>query len=98
MESTCHLIAEVLRFSFNYISHSIAVMVLELTFHNKYTDRVGDVVNIFLFPDLSYVAGLGAALLARLWKVVFGGGTLAYFSNTSLILGRQKVAPVEFWY
>ena len=38
--------------------HSVAVMVLELAFHTKDPDRVGDTVNIFLFPYLSLSVGL----------------------------------------
>ena len=51
------------------------IMVIALTFHTKDPDRVGDALNIFLFPDLSPSAGSEAALLTRKWDVILGGGT-----------------------
>ena len=33
-----------------------------------------------------------------MWVVVLGGGALPFFSNTILILGIQKVTPLESWY
>ena len=49
-------------------------MVMALAFHTKYPDRVGDTLNIFLFPDLSPSAGSEASLLTRKWYVILGGG------------------------
>ena len=73
-------------------------MVLALAFHTKDPDGVGDKVDIFLFTDLSPAAGLGVALLTSHWGAVFGGSTLTYFSNISILLVWKKVVPVEPWY
>ena len=54
-------------------------------------------MNVFLFPDLYSVAGCKAALLKRLQDAVFGVGTLTSFAYTILLLGIQKVAPVDSW-
>ena len=73
-------------------------MVMAFTFHTKYPDRVGDALNIFLFPGLSPLAGLEAALLTRKWDAILGGGTLTSVVDTSLLMGKQKVAPIAGWY
>ena len=59
--------------------------------------QVGDALNIFLFPDLSPFSGLEAALLTRKWDDILGGRNFTYFTDTSLIMGKQKVAPIAGW-
>ena len=71
--------------------------MLDLSFHSEFPDGVGDALNVFLFLDMSPSAGSYVALLTRHWDAVFGRGTLTSFSCTRLLLGRQKVAPVESW-
>ena len=73
-------------------------MVLVLDFHTKDPDRVGDTLNIFLFTDLSPLAGLEAALLTWKWDTILGGGTLTSFAETSLLMGKHKVPPIADWY
>ena len=73
-------------------------MVLALKFKSEDSDVVGDAMNVFLFPDMYPAAGYEAELLMRKWDSVLGGGTLISFATTSLLLGYQKVAPVESWY
>ena len=63
-------------------------MVMALVFHTKDPGRVGDTLDIFLFPDLSPSAGSDAALLTRKWDVILGGGTLTSFADTSLLMGE----------
>ena len=46
-----------------HIPHTVVVMVMALEFHTKYTDGVGDSLNIFLFPNLSILAGSKSALI-----------------------------------
>ena len=72
-------------------------MVMAITFHTKDSDGVGDALNIFLLPDLSPSAWSEAALLTRKWDAILGGVTLTFFADTSLIMGKQKVAPVAGW-
>ena len=72
-------------------------MVLALAFHTEDPDGVGDALNIFLFPDLSPSEGLEAALLTRKWDAILGGGTLTSFIDTSLLRGKQKIAPILGW-
>ena len=38
--------------------------------------------------------GLEAALLTRKWGAILGGGTLTSFTDTSLLMGKKKVAPI----
>ena len=86
MEAACRHTAESLRFRPPHISYAVGVMVMVLTFHTKDPDGVGDALNILLFPDLSPSAGLEAAVLTRKWGAIFGGGTLTYFADTSLLI------------
>ena len=72
-------------------------MVMALTFNTKDPDGVGDALNIFLFPDLSPLAGLEAALLTWEWDAILGVGTLTSFTDTSLLMGNKKVAPIAGW-
>ena len=65
MEAACRRIADGLRFRPLRIPHVVAVMVTKLAFHTEDPYGVGDTLNIFLFPDLSPLAGLEAALLTR---------------------------------
>ena len=73
-------------------------MVMVLTFHTEDPDGVGDALNILLFPDLSPLAGSEATLLTQKWDAILGGGTLNSFADTSLLMGKQKVATIVGWY
>ena len=86
-----------MRFRPPCIPHAVVVMVMSLTFRTEEPDRVGDAQNILLFPDLSPLAGLEASLLTRKWDAILGGGTLTSFADTSLLMGKQKVAPIAGW-
>ena len=97
MEAACRRASEILQFRPLCTPHPVAVMVVALAFHTKDPDRVGDTLNIFLFPDLSPSAGSEAALLTRKWDVILGGGTLTSFVDTILLMGEQKVAPIAEW-
>ena len=77
--------------------HAVTVMVMALAFHTKDPYGVGTAFNIFLFPDLSPLAGSEAPLLTRKWGAISGGGTLTSFADTSLMMGKQKVAPIAGW-
>ena len=70
---------------------------MALAFHTEDLYGVVDVITIFLFPDLSHSTGLEAALLTQKWDSILGGGTLNYFTETSLVMGKQKVAPIAGW-
>ena len=97
MEAASHCTVDGLRFLPPRIPHAVVVMVMALDFHTKEPDEVGDVLNIFLLPDLSPLAGSEAALLTRKWYKILGGGTLTSFADTSLRMGKQKVAPITGW-
>ena len=94
MEAACRRTAESLRFRPPYTPHAVAVMVMEIAFHTKDPDRLGDTLNIFLFPDLSPSSGSEAALLTHKWDAILGVGTLNSFTDMSLLMGKQKVAPI----
>ena len=66
-----------------------------LDFHIKDPDRVEETLNIFLFPDLNPSAGLEAVLLTQKLDMILGGGTLNSFADTSLLMGNQKVDPLQ---
>ena len=72
-------------------------MVMALAFHTKDPDGVEYTLKIFLFPDLYPSTGSEVALFTRKWDVILGGGTLNYFSDMSLLMGEQKVAPIAGW-
>ena len=79
------------------IPHAVMVMVMALAFHTKDPYGVGNAFNIFLFPDLSPLEGSEATLLTRKCGAILGGGTLTSFEDTSLLMGKRKVAPIAGW-
>ena len=97
MESACRLTADSLRFRLPRIPHAAAVMVMALTFHTKDPDGVGYAQNIFLIPYLSPSAGSEVALLTLEWYAILGGVTLTSFTDTNLLMGTQKFAPIAGW-
>ena len=76
------------------IFHAVTVLVLGLAFYSEDPDGLGDAINIFLFPDLSLIASSKAELPARRWDNILGGSSLTSFSDTILLLAKQKVKPV----
>ena len=95
MEAYCRGTADALHFFLLHISHTISVMAMALTFHNNDPDGLGDALNTFLFPDLSPSSGSEAALLTRKWDAILGGGTLASFAETILLMGEQRSPPSQ---
>ena len=71
---------------------------MDTAFHTEDPGRVGRALNIFLFTNLSPLAGSEAARLTRNWDMILGGGTFTYFSDTSLLMGKQKVTLIAGWY
>ena len=57
-------------------------MVMAPDFHTKDPDGVLGALKIFLFPNLSPLAGSEAALLTRKWDAILEGGTLTSFAGT----------------
>ena len=94
MEAACCRTAEKMRFRASITPQDVAVMMLDLVLYTKDLDGVGDTVNIFLFPDPTPADGSEAALLARRWYAILGGGAITSFADTSLLMARQKVAPI----
>ena len=74
VEAACRRTANSLCFCPPRIPHTVAVMVMALLFHTKYPDRVGGALNIFLFPNLSPLAGSEVAVLTRKWGAILGAG------------------------
>ena len=97
MEAACRSTTDSLCFRPPRIPHTVAVMVMALSFHTEDPDGVGDALNILLFPDFSPSSGSEAALLTRKWDAILGGGTLTSFADTSLLIGKQKVFPITGW-
>ena len=61
METAFWRTADILRLRPPCITHTVAVMVMALTFHTEDPDGVEDALNIFLLPNLFPSAGLEAA-------------------------------------
>ena len=97
MEAACGHTAKSLRFRPPFIPQAVAFMVMVLAFHTEDPDGVEYMLNIFLFPELSPSAGSKAVLLTRKWGAIMGGGTLNVFADMSLLMGKQKVAPIAGW-
>ena len=97
MEAACRRTADSLCFRPPQIPHTVAVMVMALSFHTEDPDGVGDALNILLFPDFSPSSGSEAALLTRKWDAILEGGTLTSFADTSLLIGKKKVTPTTGW-
>ena len=97
MEVAFWCTAKSLRFCTLHTPHAVAVMLIVLAFHTKDPDGVGYTLNIFLLPNLSTLSGLEADLLTRNWNVIFGGETLNPFADTSLLMGKNRVAPIAGW-
>ena len=57
MEAACCRTTNRIRFRPPCITYAVVVMVVALAFHTKYPDRVGDALNIFLFPIISPSVG-----------------------------------------
>ena len=91
MESTCWRTAERLRFLPPRIPHAVAVMVVVPAFHTEDPDRVGDTLNISLFPDFSPSAGSEASLITQQWGAM---GETYYFPISRLMSAKEvKVLP-----
>ena len=69
-------------------------MVLDLALYTKDPDGTEDAVNIFIFPYFIPTTGSEAALMARCWDIILGGGELMYFADTSLLTVKQKATPI----
>ena len=63
MEAACRRTAYSIRFRPLHIPHAITLMGMVLTFHTKDPNRVGDAINLFVFPDLSLSTGSKDKLL-----------------------------------
>ena len=96
MEASCWRTVDILRFLPPRIPHTVAVIVMALTFHTEYLVGMGYALNI-LPPDLYPLAGLETAILMWKWDAILGGGTVTFFAGTSLLMGNQKVAPIAGW-
>ena len=97
MEAAFRQTAEHLRFCAPCIYHVVAILILGLTFYSKDLDGMGDAINVFIFPDLSPLAGSEDVLLARRCYAILGGGDLTSIAYTSLLLEKQRVKPVTSW-
>ena len=58
MEAAFRSTIKILRFRHLHIPNALVVMVIVLAFHTKDVDGVEDMLNIFLFNDLSPLTGL----------------------------------------
>ena len=94
MEAARRRTTDGLCFRLPCIPHAVAFMVMAPAFHTEDPVGVEDVLHIFLFLDLSPLAGSEAALLTQKWDAILGCGTLTSFADTILLMGNQKIAPV----
>ena len=73
MEAACRNTANDLCFPPLHIPHAVVVLLMALKFHTEDPDGVGDVINIFIFPDISLSVGLEAALMKRKCDAILEG-------------------------
>ena len=74
IEAACRRTMKILRFRHPHIPHAVVVMVMALSFHTKDVDGVEDTLHIFLFTNLSPLAGSEVDLLTRKWGAILGEG------------------------
>ena len=74
IEADFRITIKILRFRHRHIPDAGVVTVMALAFHTKDVDGVEVTLNIFLFTDLSPLAGSEAALLTRKWGAIWGAG------------------------
>ena len=89
--------AQALRLKPPNITHVVSVLLLGLDFHTEDPGRVSDAVNIFMFLDLSLLAGTEAALVARHWDTESKSNTLMSYTNTALLMTKQRISPILVW-
>ena len=65
MEAACSQTEKHLRFYTPRICHAIAVLVLGFAFYKEGPDSVRNIINLFLFPELSPLIGSKTVQLAR---------------------------------
>ena len=65
MEAVCWRTDKSLRFLPPRIPHAVEVKVMALACHSEDPEKMGDALNIFLFPNLYPLEGLEVALLTR---------------------------------
>ena len=75
----------------------MAGLLLSLALYAEDPDRVGDIVNIFMFPYLYHSASFKATLVERQWGTALDSSTLTTFVDTASILQSKKVAPIIGW-
>ena len=97
MEAACRRTSKSLRFRPLCIPHAVTVIVMVIAFHTEGPDKVRDAHKILLFPDLFPSAGSKEALLTQKWDAILGNRTLTSFADTSMLMGKQKVAPIAGW-
>ena len=74
MEAACQNMADELCFCPPLIPHDVAVVVMDLDFHIKDPNGVGNTPNIFLSSDLPPSTVLEAVILKRKYEKIVGGG------------------------
>ena len=86
LEVACLYKAQELRYKALWISHTVAGLLLSLTFCTEDPDGVGDTVNIFLLPNPSISASSEAVLVARWWDTYLDCSMLTTFADTASLL------------
>ena len=74
-----------------------AVLLFGLPFQTEDPEGESDAVNIFMFLDLSLLAGTEAALVARHWDTESKSNTLMSYTNTALLMTKQRISPILVW-
>ena len=79
------------------ITLMVALLLLGLAFYMEFTNGISDTVNIFMLPYLFQTAGKEEALLAQRWDTALESNTLTSYSDTAVLMTKQKIAPIVSW-
>ena len=67
------------------------------THGTKDPDCVNDIVNIFMFPDLSLSAGSKASMVTQRWDTALDANTLTSYADAAAIMKQQRIPSIVLW-
>ena len=84
-------------YKYHHIYHVVLGVIINLSFFTEDLYGARDTVNIFLFPNISLSEVLEAELEAQRWDTELDISILITYSNTSVLLKENMVAPTVVW-
>ena len=83
-----------MRYKAPCISHVVRVLIIGLIFHTEVPVGDGNIVNIFLFHNISLTAGLKAALESQRWYTVLGNNVLTIYGDTDSLHQHFQISLI----